>query len=82
MSCIPLVEPEDASPAVRAVYDQLEGWGMSVLNVMKLFANDATFLAGFAQIFQPIYGSSTPQIAPRYRELAYLRAAQVNSCHY
>ncbi len=81
MSRIPLVESEHASPEVRAVYNQLEGWGMSVLNVMKLFANDANFLAGFAQIFQPLYGN-TPQLAPRYRELAYLRAAQLNSCHY
>jgi alkylhydroperoxidase family enzyme len=23
-----------------------------------------------------------PHIAPRYRELAYLRASQLNACHY
>jgi alkylhydroperoxidase family enzyme len=34
----------------------------------------------FADAFRPLY--LEPKIAPRYRELAYLRASQLNSCHY
>jgi AhpD family alkylhydroperoxidase len=24
----------------------------------------------------------TPRVSPRHRELAYLRASQINACHY
>jgi alkylhydroperoxidase family enzyme len=48
--------------------------------VTKLFGNHAGFLAGFAEMVGPLY--LTPSLSPRYRELAYLRASQLNSCHY
>jgi alkylhydroperoxidase family enzyme len=80
MSRIPLIEPENAPPEVQAIYDDLRSWGVPLLNVTKLFANDVGFLRGFAEMFRPLY--LTPHLAPRYRELAYLRASQLNSCHY
>ena len=39
MSRIPAVEPDQASPEVRAIYDKLEGMGFSLMNVFKMFAN-------------------------------------------
>jgi len=80
MSRIPLVEPETAPALVKETYKELESWGMSLLNVMKLFANHAEFFAGFTKLASALY--KNPQLSPRYRELAYLRASQVNSCHY
>ena len=80
MARIPLIEPEQASPEVRAVYDDLKSWNVPLMNVVKLFANHEGFLKGFYEMFQPLYRN--PQIQPRYRELAYLRASQVNGCHY
>ena len=80
MSRIPLVEPEHASPEVRALYERFAGPNLPVLNVMKLFGNHTDLLAGLTSIGTALYHD--PQLAPRYRELAYLRASQLNSCHY
>ena len=80
MSRIPLMEPEDAPAEVRAIYDRFQTGGLPLLNVMKMFGNDAGFLAGLEQMSQSLYGDST--LSPRHRELAYLRASQLNSCHY
>ena len=32
---IPLAEPEDVSPAVNAIYGDLQKWGVPLLNVVK-----------------------------------------------
>jgi alkylhydroperoxidase family enzyme len=80
MSRIPYVEPENASEEVRTIYDRFQAGGMPLLNVIKLFGNDAGFLAGLEQMSQSLYADSV--LSPRYRELAYLRASQLNSCHY
>jgi alkylhydroperoxidase family enzyme len=80
MSRIPLAEPGDVSPAVNAIYDDLRKWGVPLLNVMKMFGNHEGFLRGFYEMFRPLY--LEPKIDPRHRELAYLRASQLNSCHY
>jgi alkylhydroperoxidase family enzyme len=77
---IPLVEPEHASPEVRALYERFAGPDGPVQNVLKLFGNHPEFLAGLTHIGGALY--HTPHLAPRYRELAYLRASQLNSCHY
>ena len=80
MPRIPLVEPEQASAEVRALYERISGPGLPLLNVMKLFGNHAGFLAALTHIADALY--NTPHLSPRYRELAYLRASQLNSCHY
>ena len=80
MARIPLIEPADASPEVRRLYDEIGTWGVPVLNVVKLFANHEGFLRGFVEMFRVLYRE--PTITPRVRELAYLRASQLNSCHY
>jgi alkylhydroperoxidase family enzyme len=80
MSRIPLVEPDQATEEQREVFARIEALGMSVFNVMKLWANNAKAAGGFVQIAEALYGS--PKLSPRYRELAYLRASQINSCHY
>ena len=80
MTRIPLVEPADASPEVRRLYDEIATWGVPILNVVKLFANHEGFLRGFVEMFRVLYHE--PTITPRVRELAYLRASQLNSCHY
>ena len=80
MARIPLVEPTNASPEVRATYAKLEAMGFPLFNVLKLFANNPVVLEGFVRVIDALY--IQPRISPRHRELAYLRASQVNSCHY
>ena len=64
---------------MRALYEAL-GNPERVLNVTKLIANHPDFLAGFVAMVQGLYERNT--LAPRLRELAYLRASQINHCHY
>lgn len=80
MSRIPLVEPEQASEEVRALYRSFAGADLPVMNVMKLFGNNVNFLAGLTHIARGLYQDG--HLSPRHRELAYLRASQLNSCHY
>ena len=44
MSRIPLIEPEDAPPEVRAVYDRFQASGFRIFNVIKMFGNNSSFL--------------------------------------
>lgn len=80
MARIPLVELENAPPAVRAVYDKFEAGGFQIMNVMKMFANNEHFIRGLYEFVGGLYFHG--KLSPRYRELAYLRASQLNSCHY
>lgn len=81
MARIPLVDPATAPPAVREVYTHFENLGFQVFNVFRLFAANPRALKGFALIAEALYDGQSP-LAPRHRELAYLRASQLNSCHY
>ncbi len=80
MSRIPLVERASASPEVNALFDRADGLGFSLFNVFKLWANNAKAATGLLNIAEALYGDN--KLSARYRELAYLRASQVNSCHY
>jgi len=80
MARIPLVEPEHAPPAVAKLYEEMTALGFPVFNVFKVFGNDPALLGGLVSIARSLYGA--PTLAPRLRELAYLRASQLNSCHY
>ncbi|MEN9727226.1 MAG: hypothetical protein RL434_1592 [Pseudomonadota bacterium] len=81
MARLPLIEPAAAPPEVQAIYARFEAMGFPVFNVMKMFANNPKALEGFAMIVEALYGPACA-LSPRHRELAYLRASQVNSCHY
>ena len=80
MPRIPLVEPETASTDIRALYESFSEPDVPVMNVMKLFGNNVDFLAALVHMGRALYHH--PHLSPRYRELAYLRASQLNSCHY
>jgi alkylhydroperoxidase family enzyme len=76
---VPLVDPEDAPPELRALFEQ-GGNARRPLNVARLIANQPDFFAGFQALVRGLYRSNA--LPPRLRELAYLRASQLNGCHY
>jgi alkylhydroperoxidase family enzyme len=80
MSRIPLVSVEPESPVLRERFAEFQSWGFPLANVVRMFANHETFLGGFLQMIRALYVEG--KLSPRHRELAYLRAAQINSCHY
>ena len=80
MARIPLVDPGDANldPAVRAILDSITGSPLGVPNVLRAMANHPGAMREGSQVaYRP--GSL---ITPAHRELAYLTASVVNSCHY
>jgi alkylhydroperoxidase family enzyme len=80
MNRIPLIEREDASPRVRELYRRFSGDDGRVPNVMKVFAHDPPFFAGFTEMVEALY--TDPIISPRHRELAWLHTSRLNACHY
>ena len=80
MSRIPGIDPDEASPEVRAVYEKYQAAGFGIFNVMKMFANKAEFVAALFELTTGLYVNA--RLGPRYRELAYLRTSQLNACHY
>ncbi|NQV19963.1 MAG: carboxymuconolactone decarboxylase family protein [Rhodospirillales bacterium] len=81
MSRIPLIELDDADDNVKAIYRDFQELGFPLFNVIKLFGNDSGFLDGLGRMIKSLYGEDSP-LDPRYRELAWLRASQLNACHY
>jgi alkylhydroperoxidase family enzyme len=77
---IPLVDPGDANldPAVRTILEGMTGSALGIPNVLRAMANHPAALRDGSQIaYRP--GSL---ITPAQRELAYLTASVINSCHY
>lgn len=80
MARIPLVDPGDAhlDPATREFLDRMTGSALGIPNVLRAMANHPKALREGAQVaYRP--GSL---ITEAQRELAYLTASVVNSCHY
>ena len=80
MTRIKLIEPPEATEASKAIFERFIERGYGKFNVMKVFANDEKFFGAFEQMFDSIYLDET--LAPRYRELAWLRTSDINQCHY
>ena len=80
MARLPLIDPATAPPEIAHLYAGLQDMRTPVLNVAQLFGNHPGFLNAFIALVRPLY--ATPELLPRYRELAYLRASQLNACHY
>jgi len=54
--------------------------GFQLPNVVRMFANHETFFGAFVEMIRALYVEG--KLSPRHRELAYLRASQINGCHY
>jgi alkylhydroperoxidase family enzyme len=77
MARIPYVEPVEAPPAVREVYDVL---GREPLNIFKLIANAESAFRPFMRFGAAILGAL--ELDPKLRELAILRVAQLSDARY
>ena len=74
------VEKEQAAEAARTVYEEIEGRGGRVGNFWRMLAHKPEVLRTFRSYYQAVW---TPgALAPRLKELAYLRASILNGCAY
>ena len=82
MSLVRLVEYQDASPEVRAVYDDIMAtrrvnW---INNFWKALANDPALLARFwAQVKQVMAPGA---LDPLVKEMVYVAVSATNGCEY
>ncbi len=80
MAKIPYVEKENASPEIRALYEQVEGKLGLVPNVVKAMANSPVMLQGFMPFLGAALGPSAVD-AP-LKELAIITTSKLNGCSY
>lgn len=79
MANIPLVKPDDAEGQVQEIYDAIEQNFGQVLNLIQVMGNSPPALKGFATM---IGSMDEFELDPALRELAYLKASEVNGCKY
>ena len=76
MARISLIEPEQASPEVKEIYDKpLRG---KVGNVQKAMAHRPEVLRNFLAF----YSSVGRSLDRKLYEQIYIRVSMINSCHY
>ena len=76
MARIALVEPEDATPEVKEIYEKvLRG---KPGNAQKALANRPEMLKNFL----PFYASVGRSLDRKLYEMIYLRVSFINGCHY
>jgi len=76
MARVAYIEPDQASPEVREIYDQaLKG---KPGNVQKALAQRPAALKAFLAF----YGSIGRALDRRLYEMVYIRVSMLNGCHY
>jgi alkylhydroperoxidase family enzyme len=78
-SRLPYLERENVPPEVQTVYDNLHKATGRVLNIFKLMAHHARSLAPFLAWY-PTLREGPLDLG--LRQLAYVRASQLNRCRY
>ena len=74
------IEKDQAGPPVQRIYDALERQSGSVSTFNKMLAHKPEVLRAFNQWSGAIWAEGT--LAPKLKELAYLRVSIRNGCAY
>ncbi|HVT51968.1 MAG TPA: carboxymuconolactone decarboxylase family protein [Dongiaceae bacterium] len=82
MALMPFIEEADASPEVKAVYDDIKAtrkvdW---INNFWKVLANDPKTLKRTWEDLKQVMGPGT--LDPVVKEMLYLAVSMTNSCEY
>ena len=80
MSVMTPLPKEKAAPEVHELYDAMTKKFGKMPNFFAMMAHRPNVLAKFV----PLYGAILTEgsVAPRYKELAYLKTAMLNGCEY
>jgi len=84
MALTKLIEYEDASPEVRAVYDDILATRKTdwINNVWKALANHPPTLRQFWGEVKEVMGREGGRLDPLTRELIYVAVSMTNNCEY
>ena len=82
MPLMPKIEYEDASPEVRAVYDDIRATRNTdyINDIWKVLANQPTLLARYWQQVKETMGPGA--LDPLTKELIYVAVSMTNTCEY
>ena len=82
MATLPLIEYQDASPAVRAVYDDIMATRKTdwINNFWKAIAHDPATLKRTWESIKQIMGPGA--LDPLTKELVYVAVSVANNCNY
>ncbi len=79
MALVSYVPTAEAAEQIRPHFEQVEGRGHEVPNFLRVLAHSPEILEGFIALNGAM---SRMKLDPKLRELAYLRASEINSCGY
>jgi uncharacterized peroxidase-related enzyme len=79
MAHVSYVEPDEAPEAVRPIYDAVSRKLGLVLNFLRALAQSPPVLSGFVALDG---AQAQMELDPALREIAYLRASELNGCDY
>ena len=74
------MEKEHAAETVRPVYEGLEKKSGRVINMFKVMAHKPDVLGLFLEFYKQVWAPGA--LAPKIKELAYLRTSIMNGCTY
>lgn len=83
MTTLPLIEYADASPEVRAIYDDIMKTRQTdwINNFWKALANDPATLRRMWESVKQVMGPGG-ELSPLVKELIYVAVSVTNGCHY
>lgn len=76
---LPYLERDQVPSDVQTVYDNLQKATGRVLNIFKLMAHHARSLPPFLKWYPTLREGA---LDIKLRQLAYVKASQLNRCHY
>ncbi len=79
MALVSYVKTSEAAESIRPHFERVEGRGHEVPNFLRVLAHSPELLESFIAMNGAL-GRMT--LDPKLRELAYIRASEINSCGY
>lgn len=80
MAVINPVPPDKVAAAAKPVYEALSQKFGKVPNFFAVMAHRPNVLKNFLPFYAAVINEGT--VEPKYKELAYLKAATLNGCEY
>jgi uncharacterized peroxidase-related enzyme len=79
MALVSYVSTSEATGSIRPRFENMEKKGHDVPNFLRTLAHSPELLEGFISLNGAL---NRTQLDPKLRELAYIRASEVNACGY
>ncbi|WP_439816409.1 carboxymuconolactone decarboxylase family protein [Zavarzinia sp. CC-PAN008] len=80
MSRLPLIEPEQLPPAMRAAHDATPEDNWLARNFTRVFGAHEALVKDYQSFYQPWHTGGAGLLEPRLKELVRLRIATLNGC--